>query len=161
MEHLDKSPRQLDHCEDLFEKRLVAEIEQKGWSIVHQAGSCYTVGLWRTARHPELIVFGLPAERAQLLLEQAAAEVASGMILCNPVEGLTQDYPLQIHPVLPGYHKEYLAYNRWYYRGDGFHAAQLVWPDPDRRFFDHPDYPSHLHQIQPQLCFQTSFQLPA
>lgn len=161
MEHLQKPVRTLESCEDLFETRLVSEIGHKGWSTVHQAGSCYTVGLWQNARHPELIVFGLPAERAQLLLDQAASEVVSGAILRTPVEGLTEEYPLQVHPVLPVHHREHLAYNRWYYRGDGFEAAQLVWPDTETRFFDHPDYPSHLHAIQPLLSFQTSFQRPA
>lgn len=161
MQHLDKPVRGLDSCDDLFEKRIVNEIQQRGWTTVHQAGYCYTVGLWQNSQHPELIVFGLPAERAQQLLHNAAVEVSGGAVLTTPLQALTESYALQVNPVLPLHHREFLAYNRWYYRGDGFQAVQLVWPDPDERFFDHPEYPAHLQSIQPQLAFQTSFQRPA
>lgn len=144
-----KPVRQIQDCEDLFERRLVQAIEQKGFSLVHQAGHCYTVGLWKTYNHPELIIFSLPAQRAQFLLEQAVREIEQGRTLTEFAGNLADGYALRAEPVLPLHHREFLSYNRWFYRGDGFEALQLVWPDADHNFPDHPGYRSH--ELQPQL----------
>lgn len=143
------SVRQLQECEDLFETRLVQEISQKRFSIVHQTGSCYTVGLWQSYQHPELIIFGLPAQRGQKLLEQAVNHLP--LELHQDTTSLTQDYSLRPLPVNMQYHREFLSYNRWFYRGDHFQAWQLIWPDADYRFPDDPKHPEHLRPLQPSL----------
>ena len=144
-----KPVRQLQDCDDLFEKHLVEEVAQKGFSVVHQPGSCYTVGLWKTHQHPELIVFGLPAERGQKLLEQAAAHLP--LQLGEETTQLTDEYPLRPTEVKMEHHREFLSYNRWFYRGDHFQSWQLIWPDPDHRFPDDPQHPERFRQVQPTL----------
>jgi hypothetical protein len=148
-----KSIRQASDCDDLFERRLIQDIDQNGYSVVHQAGSCYTVGLWHKHRHPELIVFGLPAERGQQLLGRAVEEIQQGRRLevGTPIDRLTEDYCLRAMPVKVEHHREYLSYNRWFYRGDDFHAWQLIWPDADHQFPDDPRHPQRLRELQPQL----------
>lgn len=144
-----KPPRQIQDCEDLFERRLVQAIEQRGFGLVHQPGHCYTVGLWKTYNHPELIIFSLPAERAQLLLEQAVEKIGQGQQIATFVAHLAVGYALRVESVQARHHREFLSYNRWFYRGDDFQACQLVWPDADHNFPDHPAYRGH--ELQPQL----------
>lgn len=144
-----KPVRQLQDCDDLFEKRLVLEVAEKGFSVVHQPGSCYTVGVWKTHQHPELIVFGLPAERGQKLLIEAVQQLP--LQTGQEIASLTDKYSLRPQPVKLEHHREFLSYNRWYYRGDGFQAWQLTWPDADHRFPDDPQHPERLRQLQPLL----------
>jgi len=144
-----KPVRQLQDCDDLFEKRLVLEVAEKGFSVVHQPGYCYTVGVWKTHQHPELIVFGLPAERGQQLLIEAVQQLP--LQLDVEVGSLTHEYSLRPQPVKLEHHREFLSYNRWYYRGDGFQAWQLTWPDAEHRFPDDPQHPERLRQLQPLL----------
>lgn len=148
-----KSVREFSDCDDLFERRLIQDIQQNGFSVVHQPGSCYTVGLWHGHRHAELIVFGLPAERGQLLLHQAVKDIHGGqsLKLGHPIDRLTEEYTLRAFAVNVQHHREYLSYNRWFYRGDGFQAWQLVWPDADHQFPDDPRHPRRLRELQPQL----------
>ena len=144
-----KPVRELQDCDDLFERHLVQAIGQKGFSVVHQPGYCYTVGLHHSWKHPELIVFGLPAQRGQALLEHAAAEVQQGQAL-QP-DSLAEEYALRFLPVKLEHHREYLQYNRWFYRGDSFQAWQLVWPDADHHFPEDPRHLEHLRELQPSL----------
>ncbi len=144
-----KPVRQLQDCDDLFEKRLVLEVAEKGFSVVHQPGSCYTVGLWKTHQHPELIVFGLPPERGQQLLQDAAGRLP--LQLHQETDALTEEYRLRTETVKLEHHREFLSYNRWFYRGDHFQAWQLTWPDPDHRFPEDPQHPERFRQLQPSL----------
>ena len=148
-----KPVRALSDCDDLFEKRLIQDIDQNGFSVVHQPGSCYTVGLWNRHRHPELIVFGLPADRGQQLLHQAVHEIQDGRPLSDaaPIRTLTEEYSLRAVPVKVEHHREYLSYNRWFYRGDHFQSWQLIWPDADHNFPDDPRHSDRLRELQPQL----------
>lgn len=150
---LAKPVRALSDCADLFEQRLVEHIQEQGYQTLHQAGSCYTVGLWLSLGHPELILFGLPERRAHRLLRVAVERIAAGerWAVGQLVEGLAEGYPLRLQSVHPDHYREYLSYNRWFYRGAGFEAAQLVWPDPDKNFPDHPDFLSHYQKVQPCL----------
>lgn len=144
-----KPVRQLQDCDDLFERRLVLEVAEKGFSVVHQPGSCYTVGLWKTHQHPELILFGLPAERGQKLLQQAVAHLP--LQLQQETAKLTDEYNLLPTLVKLEHHREFLSYNRWFYRGDHFQAWQLTWPDPDHRFPDDPQHREKFRLLQPSL----------
>jgi len=148
-----KPVRQMQDCDDLFERRLVEQIADQGFQTVHQPDSCYTVGLWHSYQHPELIIFGLPTERAHHLLAQAAQQIRDGQrwTLGEELCTLTQDHALRLQAVGEVHHRDYLSYNRWFYRGDGFRAWQLVWPDPDGNFPGHPEFLPHLQRVQPDL----------
>lgn len=146
-----KPVRTLHDCEDLFERHLCQEVQDQGFSTVHQPGWCYTVGLWKSWQHPELIVFGLPAQRGQVLLQMAARRVAAGQKLEGVLPDLAEEYALEVQGVDPLHYRDYLPYARWFYRGPHFEAAQLLWPDPDHRLPSDPRFQPHLHELQPQL----------
>lgn len=148
MDHLQKTPRQLADCDDLFERRLVEEIERQGYSVVHLPEGCYTVGLWAHRRRPDAIVYGLPAERGQALLDNYAALTEQPGA---ETRDLTEEFALRVRLVQPHHYREHMPYGRWFYRGEGFSAVQLVWPDPDGRFASQSDVPSRLDELQPDL----------
>jgi hypothetical protein len=127
--------RTLQDADDLFERHLVKTIGEKGFAVVHQPEFAYTVGLWQSQSRPELIVFGLPAQRSQAILELAAQG--------TPPENLADGYARKTVNVDPDYYRDYFPYARWYYRGPKFEALQLVWPNSDHEFIFHP--------LQPQL----------
>ena len=127
--------RTLDDADDLYERHLVTTIAEKGFAVVHLPEFAYTVGLWQSRQQPELIIFGLPAQRAQALLELAAEG--------TPLDQLAEGYILKSVNVDPQYYRDYFPYARWFYRGPHFEAIQLVWPNSDHEFIFHP--------LQPQL----------
>ena len=144
--------RTLADCDDVFERNLVNEITGQGWSVVHAVrppgpstipNVAYTVGLWSGWQHPECLVFGLSPERGQALLSLICREIKSGQkfTVQSDYPGLIEGLNCRFHSVSQCHHREYLGYCRWFYRGDSFTAAQLLWPDtqgifPDQTGFD-------------------------
>jgi len=143
--------RTSEDCEDLFARRLLESIAVDGFAVVYEDHWAYTVG----AKGGEWVVFGLPAKVAQHLLTQVVAKCTSTAEIPDPGEvlpGLLEGgLPLRVHTVLESHYRTYLPYARWYHRGPEFKARQLVWPDPDSRFPEHPEHLLELRQLQPLL----------
>lgn len=138
-------------------KRLRKQIEQlvatHGWAVQGVFADpaegvptfSYTVGLYRTHKHPELVVFGVPPEIAKTILNRVAFRFAKdGEVI---VPGARYDEILEKFPVVfvtagqDGVASHLYAYE-WFYKGQTPPVLQMVWPDTAGRFpweegFDH------------------------
>jgi hypothetical protein len=124
------------------EKKINADIELFGWSIVAFEASdylpsyAYTIGLGQKYQHPEMIIFGLPVSILHKVLNEAGAIVKSGKVL-------------ESHKVYDDFfengHVQFVAVDKrsWNdYFGHGialngehpFSALQLVWTDRNYKF---------------------------
>jgi hypothetical protein len=151
--HLLKAVRTANECADLVESRILENINGSGLATLHQPECCYTVGLWHHWAHPELIVFGLPAARADALLRTCGEAIRGGRRFQPQelVDDLVHEYSLRTESVRSEHFTQYLPYGRWYYRGPHFEALQLIWPDPDRRFPGEAEHLPRLRPLQPLL----------
>lgn len=109
-------------------------IAQHGWICVHimaeegEAPYSFTVGLFRTFSHPELIVFGLSSEAAHAIFSRAVEHIQQGTDLAHDpspdlIEGIdceTRSVPVELYP-------RYVALCRQYYEGDRFPLLQIAW----------------------------------
>ena len=117
-------------------------VEEHGWSVTgviadeHQPGWAYSVGVWHTARLPELCVFGLPFEVMGHAINEVASRARDGTRFDahSPIEGVLEPGPLVLRPVHPSWAGTSLfaVANRFYRRPLEF--QQLVWPDERGRF---------------------------
>ena len=116
----------------------------------------YTVGLWRMADHPELIITGLPAETAKWVLDRAVQEIREGRAISpgTTVPGLIGEYPAAAREVDAARLSE-LAFAADLYRGIVFRAVQVIWPDRTGKFPWDRGSPSDYRQAQP-LLFSSS-----
>jgi hypothetical protein len=123
-------------AEDPSEQRVLDDIAEYGWHCVHileddeGAGYSFTIGLWATYGHPELIVFGLPAQAAHTIVSTVARAAAEGEPLDpdRPTDALLHDYSCWFAPVPRAQYHDHVGYARWYYQGDEFPLRQIVWP---------------------------------
>ena len=154
--------RTLNDCDDVLERHLVREIAEQGWTVVHSTDPAprglfpnvaYTVGLWQTHEHPELLVFGLAPEQGQALLKLVCEEVAKGQRFTSLEQftHLLEGHSCRFQALGQHFHREHLAYCRWFYRGDGFKALQLMWPDAQGHFPDEAAFDAYLAAHQPVL----------
>jgi len=92
-------------------------------------------------------------ERAIALLNDMGQQIKGGRVYAESQRyaDLVHSYETRMDKINPRHHKEYLGFCRWFYRGDGFSALQVVWPDPQYRFPDEPDFESRLRPAQPLL----------
>ena len=88
----------------------------------------YSVGLWLSSQHPEIIAMDLPETRSQLLLSDMRNLIALGYPppVSTPFGKRVGAYPVQLEPVHnPKIIREYLPLADWFYGGERFPVLQL------------------------------------
>jgi len=120
-------------------------IGKYGWYCLHvhptegteQEVFSYTIGLYATYGHPEIMVFGMPTEKAHGILSECADLIKAGnrFPVGEPVpDVLSGDYKVIFRPVQRSNFNEYLGTALRYYGPKDFSALVLFWPDREHRF---------------------------
>jgi len=144
---------------DPGEQKLLDDVNKFGWHCVNVFGDSehepfsYTIGLFHTYGHPELLIYGLPREIARTVLNVAAEAAASGkaMDLNQPTDELLEGYACVFVPVPLVDYPEHVGFARWYYDGDNFPVQQVVWPSKTGLFPWHPEASVEFRAKQPVL----------
>ncbi len=142
------------------EIEVLADIDEDGVHIVHVAedengpARSYTIGMPYSFDHPEVIVFGLPPEVAEELLDAVADEAADGAKFAadGQHDGLLHGYPVKFFDVPTSCYPRYLETARWAHEGDSFACLQLVWPDKQGRWPWHEGVREGFAAAQPVLA---------
>lgn len=124
------------------DRSTFANIDRVGWAVLcipdddEGPGFAYSLGLFETHGHPEVILVGLKTETMYGLVNHIGRRVKDGDRFepGMPCEGVVDRFPVWFLPVARENYREYLGYAGWYYRGPDFPALQCVWPDKTGRF---------------------------
>src|SRR6266567_367855 len=148
-----RQPRSKEDPVDKVEQEVIAGVEEHGWycMVVLPRGDepegfvpfAYTVGLWRTYEHPELIIVGaMRPEVLHGLLAVAAANVKGGRryAVGERYDDIAQRFESQMGMVTPANREAFLTYADWFNGRRPFGAIQLLWTDPEGRFPGEPGY---------------------
>jgi hypothetical protein len=143
---------------DHREKKVLDDVARYGWHILVVMSAAddapwfaYTIGLYESFGHPEIITFGLAHPLMARLLNfvgqeaKAGREQAAGTRVSGLLDGL--DCTFATFP-RSEYHAR-LGYALWYYDSSQFPVLQLFWPDRDGRFPWDPEADSHARRCQP------------
>lgn len=141
------------------DRKLLADIEQYGWHVVgieqddEGPGFVYSVGLYHTFGHPEILVIGLAIDVMFGMVNGVGELVRGGKRFEQLDESgdVVDGFNVTFRQVEVLRYDEYLGYARWFYKGDGFTVLQIVWPDSGHRYPWHSDYPVALRERQPVL----------
>ncbi|MBT9582270.1 DUF4262 domain-containing protein [bacterium] len=142
-----------------FDKKLLDDVAQHGWHCVQiledreGPGYSFTVGLFKTHKHPELMVMGLPNEVAHQILGMASEQIARGHVFKADTrdDSLLEGNECLFRTVPSEAYRKYLGYAVWFYKDSpqSFPALQILWPDPDGKFPGEPGF--SLGANQPTL----------
>jgi hypothetical protein len=145
---------------DAMEDLIAAGVDEHGWYVIKVdadddgPGFAYTIGLYRTFEHPELICVGLRPDVMHAMLEGCVELIRSGQRLPvdTPFAGILDDHDVRLREV---HAKEtcdqHLGYAIWFHGGRAFPVLQLVWPDKQGVFPGEPDAHPGLATQQPLL----------
>jgi hypothetical protein len=144
------------------ETQVVNDIATYGWHMIsvpeHQGepGFTYTIGLFKSYGHPELIIFGLPIRVMQGVIDVAAGLIKSGrrFIDGDQSNGIVRGYPCVFRTVHQDHYREHFGYAMWFYRTVGleaFPAMQCFWPDQGRHFPWEAECNDAIRALQPFL----------
>jgi hypothetical protein len=144
---------------DASDQKLLDDVRDFGWHCISVFGDdehepfTYSIGLFHTYGHPELLIYGLPRKVAHAVLNIAAEAAAKGrpLNLSEPTNELLEGYPCVFVPVPPSEYPEHVGFARWYYEGDNFPVQQVVWPSKSGLFPWHPEATLEFRSKQPVL----------
>lgn len=124
------------------EKKVLQDVLEEGVHIVHVPRSddgpafSATIGLWFHFEQPEVMVFGMPEEVAEDLLNEVADAADEGKRFKHGEEHkkLLIGYTVRFLDVPNEKVGGYLGTAQWAYDGKEFPVLQLVWPDKQQRW---------------------------
>ena len=129
----------LSRCTNDTQREEVQAVLKDGFAIVKVLGSdepplpqwAYTVGLWHSYQHPEVLIIGLDHEMTQILLGNVAIRIREkGLsfrdeaVWDDVIEGFDcffKDIPCDVDV-------EWMIANCWFYDTNEFPAVQMLWP---------------------------------
>lgn len=140
-------------------------IQQHGFHIAliesdnYLPGFAYTIGLYQTYGHPEIICFGLQPKVLGAVLSLAGNSIKEGKSLqaSRLYGGFLEGYEVQFLPVREEHYPDYLGYAGWFYQGWDFPVLQLLWPDKGQLFPWEPSFNPDWKFKQPLLDRNVDF----
>jgi len=141
------------------EKKVLQDVAEEGVHIVHVPksdegpGFSATIGLWFHFEQPEVIVFGLPDEVAEELLNAVtdAADEGKRFKHGEDHKDLLIGYAVRFLDVPLEKVSDYLGTAQWAYAGAEFPVVQLVWPDKKQQWPWQPGVRDGFRDSQPIL----------
>ncbi len=147
------------------DQQLLEDVEKYGFHILfisatdYSPSFGYTVGLYKTYNHPEIILFGSTGHAVQAVMNNNGNLLKSGkqMALNKVYYDFFENVPAQFILVDKRNLKSYFGYDIWYYKNLDFPALQLVWADRNNKFPWDADYDKEFLYRQPLLDRNADF----
>lgn len=140
--------------------RAKADIARVGWHIVMVEGEdtpgfLYTVGLWQSYQHPELLIVA-PGKEAGVFAANISAlgkRVAAGEVLTPnvPIDKAFAKFDGVAREIHKTWRPRYFGVAEGVYEGREFPALQVFWPDHQSRYPWESEADSKIFSAQPLL----------
>ncbi|MCE7043091.1 DUF4262 domain-containing protein [Dyadobacter sp. CY312] len=136
-----------------------SNIEKYGLTVIilgateYLPAFAYSIGLWKTFKHPEIICFGLTTKNLHALINDVAELVKQGQIITTNknYDDFFDNSDTKFLNVDPSYFSHYFGAAINFYNSDRFPALQFVWTDRNNRFPWDNDFEEELKYRQPLL----------
>jgi len=144
---------------DKSEKKVIDGIRQFGWHIINVTedengpGFSYSIGLFKTFNHPEILIVGLKLELSQILINNIGYDIKNGRIYESGqfYDGILDNFKCSMVNVSPDYYKTYVGFGIWYYDNSNFPLMQCIYPTIKGFYPWEKDWPEDLRKLQPIL----------
>jgi hypothetical protein len=128
-----------------LDAKVLTEIHTDGWQTTgvfagkNDGGSdwAYSIGLFHTLRHPEVILFGLPLDTCMKAVNVIGIDIKAGMSYQpgQSYSGILQlPHRCAFKEVAARHYREYVGYALWFYEDDPFPLLQCFWSDENGLF---------------------------
>ena len=155
MPHLSDDPKAR-----AAEDKCLADIAEHGLHVLRVLGDAewpgfvYSVGLYRNFEIPEIIIVGLKPDLAHGVLNEIASRARQGerFRLGDTIDGLLDGFSVVLRPVRDALIEPHFGWDFWYYDGQDFPTAQLVWPTTSGIWPWDPSASEDFRAVQPLLA---------
>ncbi|HEY5747784.1 MAG TPA: DUF4262 domain-containing protein [Chryseolinea sp.] len=141
------------------DQKVLDDIDAFGWHVVkvrpdeEGPGFVYSIGLYKTFGHPEIIIIGLELDLAHALINDIGEDIRqdklyrSGEFYNNLLDG----FDCLMLAVPKESYEAYVGYARWYYKGNDFLLMQCIYPTVQGVFPWAKEWPEDMIAVQPVL----------
>lgn len=142
------------------EKKLINDIKEYGWHVLNvfdkngtEPEFAYSIGLYKTFQHPEIIIIGLRQELAHILINNIGEKIRAGGKYQPGLfySDILDDYECFMLNVSKESYSEYVGYGIWYYDGDQFPLLQCIYPTLEGAYPWEKEWPEEIRTLQPML----------
>lgn len=146
--------------EDDSDRKLLFDVETYGWHMVvieqDDEGPEYifTVGLYYSFEHPEVVIMGLPRNVMCQLLQDMVKRIQEGKRYSESnLDNELASFPIAFRDIDISRYQADLGYATWFYKNlpTPFPALQFVWPDKCGKFPWEDEYDKHFLTLQHPL----------
>lgn len=145
-----------------LDAKVLTDIHTDGWQTTGvfagkgEGGSdwAYSIGLFHTLFHPEVILFGLPLDTCMKAVNVIGIDVKDGMRYepGRAYDGILQmPHRCAFQEVHRNHYDRYVGYARWFYEADPFQMLQCFWSDGDGLFPWDKGCSEYAREAQPLL----------
>ncbi|MFD1257407.1 DUF4262 domain-containing protein [Mucilaginibacter terrae] len=141
------------------DKQVLSDIEQYGFHVVHVIeddagpGFSFSVGLYHSYKHPEIIILGLTQDLAHTIINNIVLDIQDGKQFdaFTFSDDILNNYQTYFLPVDKANYRSYLGYANWYYKNNDFPVLQLLYPNSKGIFSWEENCPDAFKYLQPIL----------
>lgn len=145
---------------DEIDRQVIDDIAQYGWHVIQVAeddegpGFAFTIGLYRSFGHPEVIITGLPLDVMLVILNtigdslRADTRFEAG----GTYDTLLEGYDCTFRRVPKEQYREFLGTAMRYYKSTDFPCLQCIWPDRAGRWPWDPEASESFRAVQPLVA---------
>jgi hypothetical protein len=150
---------------DAGDSKLLADVQDHGWHVVlieadaEGPGYAFSVGLYETFEHAEVIIFGLDVGVMHRMINAIGEQIRAGERFAHLDEsdGALENYNVCFRSMERRHYREYLGYALWFYQGDQFPTLQCFWPDVEGCYPWHAESNRAIVEQQPILSDDKSW----
>jgi hypothetical protein len=150
------------------EQKCLDDIRKYGHHVVlvgdsdEGPGFAYSIGLFETYAHSEIILIGLKFELAHVLINNMAFDIKNGRKYKNGEfhEDVLDGYRCYFGDVPVSKYPDYVGWDLWYYDGPNFPLIQCVYPTVSGQYPWDDDFPAETRWHCPLLSNAPKKQIP-
>ena len=138
---------------------LIANVKKYGLQVTHVLGDetgpafSYSVGLFKSYRHPEVIIVGLKQELSHILINNIAENIKNGKVY-SPLKyypDILDDFECYFINVDLLNYDSYVGQAQKFYKGDDFSLLQCIYPTVKGIYPWQKEWPENIKDLQPIL----------
>lgn len=145
-----------------LDAKVLREIHTDGWQITGVLANeqnngpdfAYSIGLFHSFVHPEIILFGLPIDVCMRAVNVIGIDIRNGMHF-QPLAVydhiLSPPHSCCFREVDPKHYHGHVGYALWFYETDPFPLMQCFWSDENGRFPWDSECKIYARDSQPML----------
>lgn len=119
------------------DRKLLSDVKEFGWHVLsvyednEGPGFSFTIGLYHTFEHPEVLMIGLDTDFMSGILNNIGDDIKNGQHYEAGKEypEIVENYKCSFQKIDEKFYVDYLGTAMWFYKGKSFPALQCVYPD--------------------------------